>query len=278
MNSRIHDYAGHQVHSLLFGTGEHLLFAFHGYGDRARLFAPLESVLSPHFKVIAIDLPFHGQTLWQNNTFNKADIMGILSMYMTEQQATRCSFLGYSFGARIVQAILPEVISFTDRLILLAPDGIATKGLRAAIYTPMWVRKLSFYLIRNPRWFLTCMAALRKIGLLNPVIWLFMEKNLATPERYRRTFGMWFALDYFWLRRSEVNRLINTTGVRVDIFYGKKDTFVQHQKVKKRARALVNARLFLLNSGHRIIGPELSIRLSEALNLGADEQTKQEIS
>jgi pimeloyl-ACP methyl ester carboxylesterase len=266
MESRYHAYQEHRVHSLRFGHGPQLMFAFHGYADRARMFAQLEPVLAPHFTVVAIDLPFHGQTEWKADTFTKDDIIGILEMYQQEEGVKTISFLGFSFGARIVQALLAQMIEKTDRLILLAPDGIATKGLSAAIYTPMWARKLSFRLIKNPKWFMKLMTMLRNIKLLSPVVWLFMDKNLATPDRYQRTFGMWFALDHFWLRRREVNALLNSHPTRVDIFFGRKDVFVKYKKVKKLAEKVPSLRLHLLDAGHRIVGPELISRLEKVLN------------
>jgi pimeloyl-ACP methyl ester carboxylesterase len=268
MDSRFHTFDNHRVHSIRFGSGKELLIAFHGYADRARLFGPLAYVLSPHFTVIAFDLPFHGQTEWQHTDFTKNDMCRLIRLYMQEEGVERVSFLGYSFGARIVQALLPEVIYFTNRLILLAPDGIATKGMAAAIMTPMWVRKLCYRLLHNPNWFIGGMNGLKRLGLVSPYIVLFMEKNLVTPERYQRTFGMWFALDHFWLRRREVNQLLNKHKTPVDIFFGRKDAFVKYKKVKKLAEKVPQIKLHLLDSGHRIIGADLAERLRANYELG----------
>ncbi len=263
MESRFHVYQEHQVHSIRFGTGPELLIAFHGFADRARIFAPLTEALGRHYMVVAFDLPFHGQTLWASNTFTQADMVGIVQMYMQEAEVERVSLLGYSFGARIVQALMPDLASKTDRLILLAPDGIATKGMRAAIYTPMWVRRLCFHIIRGSGWFMQIVTALKKMRLVSPMIWLFLDKNLSSPERYQRTFGMWFALDHFWLRRRLLNALINQYRVSVHIFFGKRDVFIKYQEVKKLAQKVPGIQLHLLDAGHRIIGPDLAARIEK---------------
>jgi pimeloyl-ACP methyl ester carboxylesterase len=261
MESRFHNFRSHKVHSVQFGQGEKLLVAFHGFADRARLFGPLAEVLGKEYRVIAFDLPFHGQTEWQGNTFTKTELAELMELYMQETGVQRFSMLGYSFGARIVQALLSEVVEKTDNLILLAPDGIATKGLRAAIYTPMFVRKACFRLLRNPSWFMSVMGSLKRMKLLSPMIWLFLDKNLATPERYQRTFGMWFALDNFWLRRRDVNALLNQHAVPVDIYFGKRDAFVKYKKVKKLGEKVPTVKLHLLDAGHRCIGPDLAARM-----------------
>jgi pimeloyl-ACP methyl ester carboxylesterase len=266
MESMTHHFEGHEVHSLRFGSGPNLLIAFHGYADRARLFAPLAPVLSQKYTCIALDLPFHGQTKWLKSSFTRKDILAIVEMYKKEQNVQTITLLGYSFGARIVLALLPDVITYTDRIFLLAPDGIATRGMRSAIYTPMWMRKLAYRLMRKPNWFIALMRLLKSAHLLSPFIWMFIEKNLLTPDRYRRTFGMWFALDDFWLRRRTIRKLLNSHPVPVDLFFGRKDVFVKYKKVKKLAQKVEQVQLHLLNTGHRIIGPALVEKLGQLLN------------
>ncbi len=60
-----------RIHTYRFGAGPELLIAIHGFSDRARMFTVLEPALAGKYTVVAIDLPFHGQTEWQKNTFCK---------------------------------------------------------------------------------------------------------------------------------------------------------------------------------------------------------------
>ncbi len=49
----------------MWGKGASLLFCFHGYGESSGSFGFLEGALARQFTIIAIDLPFHGQTEWR---------------------------------------------------------------------------------------------------------------------------------------------------------------------------------------------------------------------
>ncbi|MBL7798722.1 MAG: hypothetical protein JNJ90_19650, partial [Saprospiraceae bacterium] len=82
MRSFFLELNGANIHCLRFGEGPQLLVALHGFGDRARLFAILEEALSERYTVVAIDLPFHGQTEWPNRTFSKADLLAVVRQIM----------------------------------------------------------------------------------------------------------------------------------------------------------------------------------------------------
>ena len=182
MQSFYLDYGKHKVHCLRFGQGPKLLVALHGFGDRARLFAILEEALATRYTVVAIDLPFHGQTEWEDTTFAKSDLLEIIAVIMAREGRERLCLMGYSFGARLVQAMLPDLLPRLDKLYLLAPDGIQTKGMPLAVRTPMWLRRFLFRILRKPQWFLYLLDLGRRLKLLPPLILHFLSFNLTRPE------------------------------------------------------------------------------------------------
>jgi pimeloyl-ACP methyl ester carboxylesterase len=139
MKSIFFDHPSGKIHCLQFGTGPELLIALHGFSDRARMFAVLEPALSARYTVVAIDWPFHGQTEWSPRTFSKQDLLGIIQMVVAAHGATRFSLMGFSFGARLAQALLPDIYPQLNKLYLLSPDGVKTKGMSTAARTPMWL-------------------------------------------------------------------------------------------------------------------------------------------
>ena len=54
----------------IFGTGNKLLICFHGYGEDGDSFEPLEKKLGNEYTLAAIDFPFHGETKWNEGSFN----------------------------------------------------------------------------------------------------------------------------------------------------------------------------------------------------------------
>lgn len=263
MHSFYLDHNNARVHCLQFGQGERLLVALHGFGDRARLFAILEAALSERYTVVAIDLPFHGQTTWPYRSFSKADLLAVVRQIMARQGRDRLSLMGYSFGARLVQAMLPDLLPQLDKLYLLAPDGIQTKGMSIAVRTPIWVRQLLFRMLQKPQWFLHVLNAGRRMKLVPPLIVHFLSFNLTRTERFNRTFGCWFALDSFYLPRHRIKAIWRESGLPVDIYFGTKDEMIQYKTVKKMVEGVRTVRIYLMDAGHRLIGEDLRDRMRQ---------------
>ncbi|MCB0532396.1 MAG: alpha/beta fold hydrolase [Lewinellaceae bacterium] len=261
MQSFYLNYREHKIHCLRFGQGSKLLVALHGFGDRARLFAILEEALSEQYTVVAFDLPFHGQTNWEDHTFTKSDLLSIIRQIMDREGQERLCLMGYSFGARLAQAMLPQMLDKLDKLYLLAPDGIQTKGMPMAVRTPMWVRHFLYRILKRPAWFLFLLNWGRRFNLVPPLILHFLTFNLTRPERFQRTFGCWIALDSFYLRRRRIKAIWRDSGLPVDIYFGTKDEMIRYKTVKKMVEGVPNVRIFRMNAGHRLIGEDLRERM-----------------
>jgi pimeloyl-ACP methyl ester carboxylesterase len=264
MHSFYLEHNGARVHCLRFGQGPNLLVALHGFGDRARLFAILEGALAARYTVVAFDLPFHGQTQWPHRTFTKADTLALVRQIMAHEHKDRLSLMGYSFGARLVQAMLPDLLPQLDKLYLLAPDGIRTKGMAAAVRTPMWVRTAMFHALKKPHWFLSLLRLGSRLQVVPPLILHFLSFNLTRPERYQRAFGCWFALDSFYLPRHRIKAIWRESGLPVDIYFGTKDEMIHYKTVKKMVEGVHNVRIFRMVAGHRLIGENLRARMQNA--------------
>lgn len=263
MQSTFYEHPCGRIHTLSFGEGAKLLIALHGFGDRARMFAVLEEALGKNYTVVAVDWPFHGQTEWSKETFTKEDLLGIIRQILTGHQRERFCLMGFSFGGRLAQALLPEFAGQLDKLYLFSPDGVKTRGMTMAVHTPMWVRRLLFNILKKPDWFISLVQAGRKIGVVPPLIQHFLANNLNRPERLQRTFGCWFALDSFYLRRRQIKAIWRESGLRVDIYFGTKDEMIQYKTVKKMVEGVRNVRIYLMDAGHRLIGEELRDRMRE---------------
>ncbi|MCB9305763.1 MAG: alpha/beta hydrolase [Lewinellaceae bacterium] len=254
-----------RVHCLQFGEGDRLLIALHGFGDRARMFTVLKEALGQHYKVVAIDWPFHGQTDWKKNDFTKQDLLEIIRGVLQDAGVERFNLMGFSFGARLAQAMLPELSPQLDKLYLLSPDGIKTKGMSMAVRTPMWVRRLLYRILKKPGWFFSIVRFGKKIGLVPPLIHHFLTNNLNRPERFQRTFGCWLSLDSFYLRRRRIKAVLKETGLPTDVYIGKNDPMLGQQTLQRHFGGLPNVRMFLLDQGHRLVGEELAAEMLAAV-------------
>ena len=257
MESTFLPFTHGRIHAFRFGSGPELLIALHGFGDRARMFSVLEPALAEKYTVVAIDLPFHGQTTWDKNTFSKEDLLGIIRQILENQGKTRFSLMAFSFGARLAQAMLPELSAQMNHLYLISPDGIKTKGMSTATHTPMWMRHLLFRLLQRPGWFIGMVDAGRKVKVVPPLAHHFLTNNLNRPERFQRTFGCWLAMDSFYLRRRHIKKILRATGLPTQVFIGKNDPMLRHSSLKNLYDGIPNVEITWLEDGHRLIGEEL---------------------
>ena len=247
-----------RVHTYRFGTGPELLIALHGFSDRARMFTVLEPGLAAKYTVVAIDLPFHGQTEWKKNTFSKEDLLGIIRQILELEGKTRFSLMAFSFGARLAQAMLPQLVEQINHLYLISPDGIKTKGMTTAARTPMWMRRLLYRMLQKPGWFVGMVQAGRKAGVVPPLVHHFLTNNLNKPERFQRTFGCWLALDSFYLRRRDIKKLLLQSALPTRIFIGKDDPMLKHSSLNKIYGGIPTVEMTWVDDGHRLVGEELA--------------------
>ncbi len=252
-----------RVHVLKFGHGAELLIALHGYAERASSFEVLESSLSAQFTVVSIDLPFHGQTLWHKDSFSKSDLLAIMAQVLEKEGKSRFSLLGFSFGARLAQAILPEIATQIDHLFLIAPDGIKTKSLVGAEKTPIWLRRLLYRCLMRPDWFLSLIGIGQKIGVVSASNLAFLKRNLSGRERIQRLFGCWISMESFRIQREELRQILTVSAFNTAVFVGAMDPFIDQNEIRNRYEGLENVQIYVIeNAGHQIIGQELAAKMA----------------
>ena len=115
-----------------FGSGTQIAFCFHGYGEEALLFEFLGKYAGTEFTFYAIDLPFHGKTIWQEGlNFSASDLLQIIVKVLEQHNDPfqsafsdniKFSLIGYSLGGRIALSLYECIPDKIEKLILLAPD------------------------------------------------------------------------------------------------------------------------------------------------------------
>ena len=155
MQSHYIIYKNSSIHYRHYGNGSKLLFCFHGYGRDSDTFYILERRLGNLFTIIAIDIPFHGRTVWKDElTFKPAYLQELLLQIRSDlhEENSKFSLLGFSMGGRIalyLTQLMPEKI---ERLILLAPDGLHS-NLWRSLASDTWVgNKFVNYTMHNTKW------------------------------------------------------------------------------------------------------------------------------
>lgn len=242
-----------RVHCLQFGSGRELLIALHGFGDSARLFTRLGPEFTEQYTVVAIDLPFHGATEWQKASFDQADLLEIFRQITLKTGHQEYALMGFSFGARIAQAMLPLLSANLRKLYLVSPDGAHTRGLQLAAVAPVWFRKWVIRLLKSPAWFIQLVEFARKIRLMPAYMYGFLNRNLKRPDRLNRMFGCWLSLDHFVVHSKSIRRQLQHAQFLTEVHVGENDPYLHPKDVQAVYGNLANVKLAWHAKGHDLL-------------------------
>lgn len=251
------DYQESKIHFLRFGEGKEVLFAFHGYGYDGQIFLPLVEALGERYTIYAVDLPFHGQTLWNPTSYGWQDVMTWIEMISAKEKTKKIALLGYSLGGRIVQKIFPHLLHKISQVYLLAPDGMYTRGLVNAHLVPRGLRVLISKTMKEPGWFIAIAKWFNRMGLLSNYNLRFMSHHLKGESRRRRLFHTWIAMSDFRLYPRKTKLVFRDSAIPIKLFFGKKDEAIPLASGQWMAAGLTNVELFVLDKGHRLIDFQL---------------------
>lgn len=246
-------YKNNSISYLRFGTGQQLLFCFHGFGDRAVIWCNLEKKLGKQFTFIALDMPFHGQTNWREEKMQMTDFQSIINELLHIEKAEKFSLAGFSFGVRIVQQLLFSHAQQIDNLLLFAPDGMGTKGLTYATLLPIFARRALRFLLKKPDKIIQLVNWLHKKKWVGQPVYWFFSQNIGDARRRERIFFYWLSLDDFEVKLSIFKKKLQETQVPTQIFLGKNDEITPLSIGTYLTADAPNVQLHLIESGHQIM-------------------------
>lgn len=246
-------YRQSTISYLRFGTGERLLLAFHGFGDRAGIWLSVSEGFSTHFTVVAIDLPFHGHTVWREEVFRSRDFEAIVQAILVIENKERFSLAGFSFGARIVERLFFRFQHRIDHILMFAPDGFGTKWLFEITMIPRFIRRFAKWLLDRPQWFVRILTFFYKHKLINRFIYAFTYNHLGRSERRTRLFSYWLSMDDFVIKPERFKARLKKSGILTDVFFGKNDDIIPLSSGTWLAENTTNIRLHVVDDGHKLV-------------------------
>jgi pimeloyl-ACP methyl ester carboxylesterase len=241
------------------GTGPRILFAFHGYGESARSFSLLAEPLGTDFTLIAIDLPYHGLTKWNEGySFDPRHLASLMAEIASLLPGRKDSWylLGYSMGGRIalqLQQLIPERIG---KLILLAPDGLKMNPWYWLATQTGPGRRLFGFTMSHPAWFFSLLSMANRLKLVNPGIYKFTTRYIDDPIVRRDLYIRWTTMRRFRPDLSVIRSSVQTRHLPVRLVYGRYDRIIRWETGERFCTRLEpNCRLLILPSGHQLLQP-----------------------
>jgi pimeloyl-ACP methyl ester carboxylesterase len=256
-----------KIHYHVAGRGKQLLFCFHGFGESANHFLFLEKELREEFTLIAIDLPFHGKTIWkESGQLQPSLLCKWIDQIAKEFNADKFSLLGYSMGGRIALSVTELMTHRINQIVLCAPDGLKENfWYRLATQTSAG-NKLFKVTMKNPGWFVGMTNVGRRLGLLKAHSVKFVQYYLGDKQKRMQLYQIWTSLASFRPDLINLRSLLAKHGIRTKLIFGKYDRII-HYKYGERFRKSIEGgcEIILLEAGHQFMNEKHIREISASL-------------
>jgi len=261
-----------RLHYSCWGTGDRILFAFHGYGEAATSFAFLAEAVGRDLTIVALDMPFHGETDWKEPElfFNPHDLMALLAAIASGFPGKELGWwlLGYSMGGRVALQLLELAPERVERLVLLAPDGLFVNPWYWLATRTVAGNRFFRWTMKNPGWLFLLLRTGNRLGLVNPSLFKFAAHYIDDDAARQALYTRWTVMRGFRPRLGLIAGSIRERQTPVVLLYGSYDRVIRPARGKRfRLRIAPNAQLTLLPAGHQLLQPKFMEVIVNALYL-----------
>lgn len=262
MKTRCEKIALHhsEINFHVFGNGEAPLFCFHGYGNNGRSFEFLNEYLGNRFTFFSIDLPFHGESKWNESyPINPSDLIQILKLLLEKHGfgGKMISLCGYSLGGRIALALTELMAAEVERTVLIAPDGLHMNfwywvGTQTQTGNFIFNR-----IMKHPQFVERFFALAEKRGWASKREIDFAGYYVRTETARLNLYNRWTFLRKFKPSIRNLRRVILKFNISVRMLFGINDPIILSKRSEKLRKGIphvkvdiVSANHFLLNRSH----------------------------
>lgn len=217
------------------GSGTAVLF-LHGWMDNLHTFDALAARLASRYRIVRLDLPGFGKTERPKEAWGLDEYVHFVDSFIKKLGVKVDTFVGHSFGGRIIIKGAAEKIFHADKLVLIGSAGIAKRN------TP---RNLFFNIV----------AKLGKVATAIPPLSFWREK-------IRRRFYTHIGSDYAdagALRETFLKTILEDlsgSAQKIDtptlLIWGKNDAAAPLSDGERLVRLIPQAKLEVLDGGHFI--------------------------
>lgn len=253
-------YKASRISYTRFGTGDKTAFCFHGYGESAGSFTFLDTHAGSRYTFFSVDLPFHGNTQWNEGlNCTTADIQQIVLQILDannrrQEAGNKLTFLGFSLGGRVVLSLYEKMSGQTEKLILLAPDGLKV-NFWYWLSTQTWAgNKLFALTMKHPGWFFGFLKMLNKLKVVNASIFKFVNYYIGDKEVRRLLYARWTSFRHLKPGIKNIKSLVVKNNSTVRLIYGKHDRIILPIRGEKFKKGIeTHCTLYIIHSGHQVL-------------------------
>ena len=247
-----------EIEYYIFGQGFKIVFAFPGFNNHAESLSALAESLGQDFKIIAVNLFFHGTSKAEDELVNMGlsieAFRNLFESFMRLFPAEKYWLVGYSLGGRFTLKITEQFPGKIERLILLAPDGMRFKPLYYFITHYSFGRRLFRYVVYHPGLFFSMARLLKRFGIVDRKRFEFAMGNFDQLIKREMVYKVWLSLRHIEVKINPVKAQIQEHKIITDLFFGRYDRIIPVKsglRFQRKKSELIS--LHVLNAGHKLL-------------------------
>lgn len=260
MQQGVISYKKSKISFLSMGKGSRVVICFPGYGEDSAVCSFLGKYASEEFTFIAVDLPYHGKTEWNEGlNFCWHDLENIISAILSYQipsykPSDRIILLGFSLGGRVALSLFQAIPNQIEKVVLLAPDGLKV-NFWYWLSTQTWFgNRLFLFTMKHPSWFFSFLKLMNGLGLVNASIFKFVKFYIGDKNIRELLYKRWTALRKLKPDRVKIKKLIRQNKIFFHLFYGKHDRIILPVRGRKFRKGVEEyCTLSIIESGHQVL-------------------------
>ncbi|MEM7548698.1 MAG: alpha/beta fold hydrolase [Bacteroidota bacterium] len=241
-----------QLSYVTSGSGEKVLFAFHGFGQNKEQFIKILRPWEPYYTIYAFDLPFHGDSNWPSiGVVLKPDWFELLQNFISEKQIKKFSLLGFSMGGRFVLATLELFLSKIDLIHFIAPDGFKQNFWYKLATHNSLTRSIFKYVSYHPKALFVLIDLMDRSRLMNAGLIKFVRGELRDSEERIRVYHSWVGIRHLKFNLSEILQLIEKYEIETFLFLGSRDRVIKKEYFSSIINSRNSIKIKVVDSGHQ---------------------------
>ncbi len=253
IESHFISYGNSQVHYLKFGSGTRFIICLHGYGEDASSFTFLQKWLEKDYTFIALDLPYHGKTVWNEGLAMEPFALVEIIEKIIPLEFQTINFLGYSMGGRVALQMIQQIPTRVERAVLIAPDGLHKNFWYWFSTQTGFGNKLFSRTMKNPKWMFGLMRFGRNIGLLNKSIFKFAHAYLDDETERDVLYKRWTTMRLFTPKLSVISLLLKLHSIQVRMLFGSYDRVILSKRSASLKKADDHVKIKVIKAGHQLL-------------------------
>ncbi len=253
MTQNILAYKNSQIAWYRFGSGPQAVICFHGYGETAESFQFL-SEKNRDYSFYAIDLPFHGKSIWNEGLIFTHQHLYEIVTAITNNFGGKYFTIGFSLGGRIALSLYQAIPDQVTKMILLAPDGLKVNFWYRVATRTKFGNRIFRFTMKHPGWFFGFLKLVNKLGFVNRSIFKFVNFYIGDEAVRLDLYNRWTSLRKLRPNIPKIKELIQQNDTKVELVYGKHDRIILSSVGEKFRKGIeTNCRIEVIEAGHQVL-------------------------